>query len=131
MYLNKWSGELQLEIKEGCVHGTCMHPLLTNSWIFFYLKTSSYVYSDYFCRNAHFVKLICSCIVCRSVLCVLSEQLDLDFRQTWCHVINVYIISERRSLFSSSSSIFSISPLLLVHLNLPVVMPTLIPIVSI
>ena len=34
-----------------------------------------------------------------SVLCVLSEQLDLDFKQTWCHVINVYIISERRSLF--------------------------------
>ena len=21
IYLNKWSGELQLEIKEGCVHG--------------------------------------------------------------------------------------------------------------
>ena len=37
IYLNKWSGELQLEIKEGCVHGTWMPPLLTNSWIFFYL----------------------------------------------------------------------------------------------
>jgi hypothetical protein len=37
IYLNKWSGELQLELKEGCVHGTWMPPLLTNSWIFFYL----------------------------------------------------------------------------------------------
>jgi hypothetical protein len=32
IYLNKWSGELQLEIKEGCVHGTWMPPLLTNSF---------------------------------------------------------------------------------------------------
>ena len=39
IYLNKWSGELQLEIKEGCVHGTWMLPLLTNSWIFFYVTT--------------------------------------------------------------------------------------------
>ena len=38
IYLIKWS-ELQLEIKEG---------------FYFYLMTSSYVYSDYFCRNSHF-----------------------------------------------------------------------------
>jgi hypothetical protein len=37
IYLNKWSGELQFEIEEGCVHGTWMPPFLTNSWIFFYL----------------------------------------------------------------------------------------------
>jgi hypothetical protein len=27
IYLNKWSGELQLEIKEGCVHGTYIFQL--------------------------------------------------------------------------------------------------------
>jgi hypothetical protein len=43
IYLNKWSGELQLEIKEGCVHGTWMPPLLTNSWIFSYLIKAYFV----------------------------------------------------------------------------------------
>jgi len=53
IYLNKWSGELQLEIKEGCVHGTWMPPLLTNSWIFFYLIKAYHKFYNFVLHKGH------------------------------------------------------------------------------
>ena len=53
IYLNKWSGELQLEIKEGCVHGTWMPPLLTNSWIFFYLIKTYHKFYNFVLHKGH------------------------------------------------------------------------------
>jgi hypothetical protein len=52
IYLNKWSGELHVEIKEGCVHGAWMPPLLESSWIFFYLIKAFYkFYILYFIKG--------------------------------------------------------------------------------
>ena len=39
--------ELQLEIKEGCVHGTWMPLLLSNSWIFFYLIKAHHTFYNF------------------------------------------------------------------------------------
>ena len=53
IYLNKWSGELQLEIKDGCVHGTWMPLLLTNSWIFFYLIKAYHKFYNIVIHKGH------------------------------------------------------------------------------
>ena len=49
----KWSGELQLEIKEGCVHVIWMPPLLTNSWIFFNLIKAYHKFYNFLLHKGH------------------------------------------------------------------------------
>jgi hypothetical protein len=52
IYLNKWSAELQLEIKEGCVHGTDA-PAPNKFLHFFYLIKAYHKFYNFVLHKGH------------------------------------------------------------------------------